>query len=235
MKSISAFVALAPFLIGLFTRPAAASDDLGAPPVIFASDTMFDENDIFGDPDFSLGIGYGNFSVGGSDSPLDGLDMLRFDAATSIGPLPNLPQLRIGAALGFGFVLDSSGFFIISDGGIAAGASGDVPMIVFEPELRVSWRQYLGGGAFFLEPGVGLGGAIANISIDADDTSTGEDFDEWDSTFTGRAFLNLGFEVEGGFAGFQISYMRGDDLDFGTEASGDVEEFYVGIFGALRF
>ena len=216
--------------------PQAVPADAEPPlPLLYASDTMFDENEIFGDPDFALGIGYGNFSVGDSDSPLDSQDMLRFDSALTIGPIPSVPQLRIGGALGFGLVIDSSGFFIISNGGLVAGGSGEVPMIVFEPEARVSWRQYLGDTGMFLEPGVGVGGAFANISIDADDTSTGEEFDEWDSSFAARAFFNVGFEVEGGFAGFQVSYMRGDGMDFGTDASGDVEEFYVGIYGALRF
>ena len=234
MKFKHLLVACAIALPVLAGRPAAASDNPVA-PTIFASDTMFPENEYPGDPDFAVGIGYANFSVGDSGSALDALDMLRFDAAASIAPLPDLPQLRLGGALGFGLVIDSSGFFIISNGGLVAGGSGEVPLLAFEPEARISWRQSLGDSGAFIEPGVGLGGVIANISIDADDTSTGESFDEWDSNVAARAFLNLGFEVEGGFAGIQASYMRGDDLDFGAAASGEVEEFYIGIYGALRF
>ena len=225
-------LACATCLPALATPPAPAHDTDAT--TIFASDTMFDENQYPGDPDFALGIGYANFSVGDSDV-LGSLDMLRFDAAASIGPLPNVPQLRLGAAVGFGLVIDSSGFVIVSDGGLVAGGSGDVPMIAFEPEARLSWRQYIGDYGAFIEPGVGVGGVFVNIEIDPDDTSTGERFDEWDSGFAARAFLNIGFEVEGGFAGFQVSYMRGEELDFGADAAGEAEEFYVGIYGALRF
>ena len=186
--------------------------------------------------DFTLGIGYANISIGDSNSLLHSEDALRFDAAVSFAPFPELPQLRLGGGFGVAMVLDNTRRTIISDDGIVYIGSSDVPLLLLEPELRLSWRQYIGDtGEFFVEPGVGVGGVFANLSIDADDTGTDESFDEWESAVTARAFVNVGFEVTGGMAGFQASYMRGGDLNFAENAGGDIDEFYLGIFGALRF
>jgi hypothetical protein len=186
--------------------------------------------------EFALGIGYAQVSIGDSDSLLDSEDALRFDSALSVSPFPDVPQLRLGAALGFVLTLDNSQRAIVSDGGLIVVGSSDVPLFLFEPEVRLSWQQPFGeGGGFFVEPGIGAGGVYANLSIDADDSPSGTSFDESDWSFSARAFLNVGFLVEGGVAGVQASYMWADDLHLAANAGGDVSEFYVGIFGALRF
>ncbi|MGB7157485.1 MAG: hypothetical protein WBD40_05430 [Tepidisphaeraceae bacterium] len=197
---------------------------------------VVDEPDSPDAPDFSLGIGYAYVSVGDSDSVLHSENALRFDSAASFSPFANLPQLRLGAAFGVAMVLDNSQRTIISNGGLIIAGSSSIPLLLLEPEARLSWRQYFGDAdEFFVEPGVGVGGVFANLSVDADDSSTGESFDEWESAFTARAFVNVGFEVTGGVAGIQASYMQGGDLDFAENAGGDVSEFYIGVFGALRF
>jgi hypothetical protein len=186
--------------------------------------------------EFSLGIGYAHLSIGDSDSLLDSEDALRFDGALTFAPFPDLPQLRLGGALGVSMVLDNSQRTIISSEGLIFVGSSDVPLYLLEPELRVSWQQYFGdNGEFFIEPGIGVGGVFGNLNIDADDSASGESFDEWDSGFAARVFVNVGFFVEDGVAGIQGSYMRGESLDFAENAGGEVEEFYVGIYGALRF
>jgi len=187
--------------------------------------------------EFSLGIGYAHIAIGdSSESVLDSEGALRFDGSLSYAPLEGLPQLRVGFALGVSLVLDDSERAIISDGGLVVVGSSDVPLWLLEPEFRLSWQQFLGSEQnFFIEPGVGVGGVFANLSIDDEDSPTGDSFDEWDSGLSARVFLNVGMIVEGGLAGLQFSYMRGESLDLAENASGEVEQFYVGFFGALRF
>jgi hypothetical protein len=186
--------------------------------------------------EFSLGIGYAHLGIGGSDSVLDSEDALRFDSALMYSFFPDLPQLRLGFGFGVTLVLDDSERIIISDGGLTFIGSSDVPLYLLEPEFRVSWQQYLGADQmFFIEPGIGVGGVFGNLNIDAEDTASGESFDEWDSSFSARVFLNVGFLVEGGVAGVQASYMWAESLDFAENAGGEVEEFYIGVYGALQF
>lgn len=187
--------------------------------------------------EFSLGIGYAHISIGDSGSSvLDAEDALRFDGALSYAPFPQVSQLRLGAALGVSLVLDDSQRAIISDGGLVVVGSSEVPLYLLEPELRVSWQQYFGHGRhFYIEPGIGVGGVIGNLSLDADDTESGESFDESDAGFSARVFLNVGVRATGGYAGLQASYMRGESLEFAENARGEVEQFYVGLFGCLRF
>ena len=187
--------------------------------------------------EFSLGIGYAHLSIGDSGSSvLDSEDALRFDGALSYAPFPQVSQLRIGAAVGVSLVLDDSERAIISNGGLVIVGSSEIPLYLVEPEFRVSWQQFFGRGRhFYIEPGVGVGGVIGNLSLDADDTSSGESFSESDAAFSARAFLNVGFRATGGFAGLQASYMRGGDLEFAENARGEVEQLYVGFFGCLRF
>jgi hypothetical protein len=186
--------------------------------------------------EFGLGIGYANVSIGGSESPLDSEDTLRFDGWLSVAPFEAVPQLRLGGAMGFVFALDNSERAIVSSGGVVIVGSSDIPLFMFEPEVRLSWQQTFGEGpGFYIEPGIGAGFVYANLSIDDDDSPTGRSFDESDWSFSARAFINVGFPVEGGVAGIQASYMWADDLDLAANASGSVNEFYIGIFGALRF
>jgi hypothetical protein len=185
--------------------------------------------------EFAVGIGYAHVSVGGSDSALDSEDALRFDPALSFAPVATLPQLRLGAAVGVTLVFDNSERSIISSGGVVITGRSDIPFWLIEPEVRVSWRQPFGEeDRFFIEPGVGVGAVFGRVSIDGEDSSSGESFDESDTSLSGRAFLNVGARVEGGFGGIQVSYLRGGSLHFAENAAGEVEEFYVGIFGALR-
>ena len=186
--------------------------------------------------EFALGIGYANISIGGSDSLLNSEDALRFDGVYSYAPFPNVPQLRLGAALGVDLVFDNSQFVFMSNGGAVFAGSADIPLWTLEPEFRVSWQQFLGNDKrFYIEPGIGVGGVFANLNIDSEDSASGQSFDEWESAFEARVFLNVGFMVSGGLAGVQASYMRGGTLDFADNASGEIEEFYIGFFGALRF
>jgi hypothetical protein len=188
-----------------------------------------------GAPEFSLSIGYANVSL--SDSPvIDGENALRFEPVLSFSPIEPLPQLRLGASVGVTLVLDNSTRTISSgDNGLIYRGSSDVPLWLLEPELRISWRQYLDANHMvFLEPGVGAGYAFGFLELQSDDQNV-DSYDADASTFFGRGFVRLGGRVTGGLAGIEASYMQGSSMNFGGDASGDVEEFYIGIFGALSF
>jgi hypothetical protein len=185
--------------------------------------------------EFAAGIGYAHISIGGSGSELNDENGLRFEASVSFSPLAKLPQLRVGAAIGTSLVFDDSDLAIISSGGVVVVGHSTVPLFTVEPEVRLSWRQEFSEGKFYVEPGVGLGGMIAHLDIDSDQTAGGESFNETEANWAARAFVNIGFRTGGGFAGVQLSYLRSGDINLADNASGDVDEFYVGLFGALRF
>src|SRR4051812_33070914 len=166
--------------------------------------------------EFALGIGYAHLRIGGSGSTLHSEDALRFDPVLSFAPLQQVPQLRLGGAFGFALVFDDSQRAIVSnDNGLTVVGSNDVPLVTLEPEARISWRQYLDRGhTFFVEPGVGAGAVFGYLSIGPGNNASGPSINEWDQTWSARAFVNVGWRVEGGVAGLQMSYMRGGDLDF---------------------
>ena len=186
--------------------------------------------------EFTIGVGYAHIAIG--DGEFDNESALRWDPSFSISPIPNLPQLRLGAAIPFSLVLDNSNRTIISNNGnlIVIGSS-DVPLWTLEPELRLSWRQYLGDrNQFFIEPGIAGGAFFAFVDIaDDPDTATDESYDASDGGFSARAFLRAGVREQGGFAGIEASYLRSESIDLADNASGEVEQWYIGIFGSLAF
>ncbi len=189
-----------------------------------------------GGPEFLLGIGYANISVGGSSSVLNSQNAVMLDPAFSISPFGSLPQLRLGVAFDVGFVLDNTQRTIIFDnGGLVIAGNSDVPFVLFTPEARLSWCQTFGKSQqFFIEPGISFGGAFGWLTINPE-VEGGKSVNESESTIEGRAFLNIGMQVPDGMAGLQFSYLRGGDMDFANNARGELSAFYVGIFGAIRF
>jgi hypothetical protein len=192
-------------------------------------------SDIPATGEFSLGIGYANISIG--DEALDNEDALKFDPSLTFSIARRLPQLRVGMAVGVSLVLDDSNRTIISnDGNLVVIGHSDVPLWLVEPEARLSWRQYFGDDyQLFIEPGVAAGWTYGYLDIGADDLPTGDSYSEGDSTWHTRVFLRLGARMQGGFGGIEASWMRGGDLDLAENADGELEEFYIGIFGALTF
>jgi hypothetical protein len=185
--------------------------------------------------EFSLGVGYANVNLRHSEV-IDNEGALRIDPSLTFSPIPQFPQLRIGGDVGVTMVLDNSSHAIISkNGSLTFIGSSDIPFWLVEPEASVSFRQPLGAHhEFFIEPGVAGGWAFGFLDLDAADSS-GSSYHANDSTAFGRVFLRAGMEVTGGIAGLEVSWASGGNLDLGGNASGDLSEFYVGFFGALRF
>ncbi len=188
-----------------------------------------------GEPEFALSIGYANVDLG-SSSMISNEGALRVEPLVSFSPFEQLPQLRVGTDLGVSMVLDNSNRTIISsNGGLVFYGSSDIPFWLLEPEVRLSWRQAFGRNQeFFVEPGIAGGGAFGFLDLKAPDGSH-DSYDANGSTVFGRAFLHIGAEVYGGTAGIDVSWLSGGNMDLGSNASGDLKEFYIGVFGALRF
>ena len=236
----TATIAVTLLLIALSTQVASAeisTDDSTKP---FGADmadvlhlqAMGDEPII---AEFALGVGYGNLSIGGSDSALDDVGLLRWEPVLSIAPFQRIPQLRFGFACGIGLNLDNSSRVFISNGnGAVFVGSSTVPLWTLEPEFRLSWRQYFNTShSFFVEPGIAVGALYAHLDVDND--TTGDSYSESDTTLTGRVFLNVGVRSGPGTAGLQASYMRGGTIDLADNANGDIEEYYIGVFGSIGF
>ena len=209
-------------------------------PLLYAGgpDLMYPEHEhelVAPAAEFAAGIGYAHISIGGSDSELNDENALRFEASASFSPLAKLPQLRLGAAIGTSLVFDDSDLAIISSGGIVVVGHSTVPLFTVEPEARISWRQEFSQGKFYVEPGIGVGGMIAHLDINGNETEGGRSFNATEANWAARAFVNIGFRTGGGFGGVQLSYLRSGSIDLADNASGDMNQFYVGLFGALRF
>jgi hypothetical protein len=191
--------------------------------------------------EFSLGVGYTRMNVDGATSLLEGRDGIHLEPVLSFAPLEDVPQLRFGAAVGWSVALDEvSGAFITREGESFLATSSDVTFMLFEPELRLSWRQPLGDGDFFIEPGVAAGAVVGWLDVgDDNDTTPGpadaNSFDDTDVAFQWKVFLRAGMRVPNGLAGIEASYMMASDLEFSDNLRGDPSEVYVGIFGALQF
>jgi hypothetical protein len=192
--------------------------------------------------EFSMGVGYSQVMFSGSgNNVFDDLDAIHFNPTISFAPIQTVPQLRLGADLGITFSLEDVGGLISSGGnGLIIVGTADTSLMLFQPELNLSWRQPLGREdvGFFIEPGVAAGWTFGFFDVDnaAFHAAGGTgDPDEWDSTFTARAFLRIGMHSGGGIAGLETSYLRGGHLDFGDDNGGDLSEFYIGLFGALQF
>ena len=192
--------------------------------------------------EFSLGIGYTRIEFDGGGDLIDDRDGIHFDPVISFAPFHGLPQLRLGGAFGISAALDDTRGAIIShDGQLVVISGSDVTLMLFEPELRISWRQQFGpdGSAWFIEAGAGGGGVAGWLDAgDGDDDSTDiedDDFDESDFSWMARAFARIGWHVSTGIVGIEASYLRGGELDFDEAGGGEVSEAYIGVFGALTF
>ena len=202
---------------------------------LMTASVLAQEAPMEGMAEFSLGVGYANVSLSSSDV-IDNEGALRFEPAITFSPIRDLPQFRLGADVGVTLVLDNSSRTIISgDDGLIYTGSSDIPLWLLEPEVRLSWRQFFGEHKqFFIEPG--LAGGVAFGFLDLDSTTGDSDsYDASDCTVFGRVSLRAGAQVTGGIAGIEASWLAGDNLDLGGNASGDLNMLYIGIFGALMF
>ena len=222
-------------------KPATATTLLVLLAVVFAAAPARAADGDAPDAEFLLGIGYARVNF---DDDVVGLvddrDGIYFDPVFSAAFFDAVPQLRLGAAVGVFVALDDvRGGVIVDDGEATAISGGDTSFVLAEPELRVSWRQPFGeDDVAFLEAGAGAGGVFG--FLDAGDGHEEEgaddgDLEETDGALMARVFLRLGFQVTGGLAGIEASYMRGGKMEFGDAVGGEVEEYYLGIFGALKF
>jgi hypothetical protein len=220
-------------------EPAAAPDpDFADSPGYYAKHPPIAEQER-PDWEFALGIGYSRVEFDDSPALIDGRDCLHFDPVLSVAPFAKVPQLRVGAAVGWTIAVDETkGAIISGDNGLIIATSSDVAFMLFEPELRLSWRQQFGpDGLYFIEAGAAAGGVIGYLDVSGQSADTGADSDlnETDANVEWKVFLRAGLPVSTGLAGIEASYMRGGRLKFSDDVRGDPSEFYIGIFGSLQF
>jgi len=195
------------------------------------------------DGDFQLSIGYSHLYL--KDSPsFANRDGLRLEPRVSFAFFDTMPQLRLGFGLGIsGYTheLDSNTVITIDNGSetevIFANQWEGVSLLT--PEFQLSWRQTFGGNHhWYVEPGIGIGAAIANYYV-ADDWWWGDgnnnNADEWDSTFEARPFLRAGYQGDPWMFGIEASYLFGGNINLTDQVNGDLNELYVGGFFGVRW
>ncbi len=193
--------------------------------------------------EFSLGLGYSRVEFEGSPPLVDGRDCVHAEPVLSVSPFAAVPQLRLGAAVDWSTAVDETrGAVVSDDGGLVVATSSDISFMLFEPEVRLSWRQPFGpDGFYFIEPGVAAGAAIGWLDVagravpGGGSTAANADFNDTDASFQWKVFLRAGLPFSNGLAGIEASYMRAGRLEFADDIGGKPSEFYIGIFGALQF
>lgn len=193
----------------------------------------FDETDF----EVSLSVGYSHLSISGSDR-FQERDGVRVEPSVSINPIKALPQLRIGAGLGIsGYTneLDNDTVITIDNGNQTTVIFADQweSVSLLQPEFLISWRQRL-GDRFYIEPGCGVGVAYTTYAI-YNDWWDDEDESESDTTFMVRPFVRAGYKWDHWFAGMEVSYMYGSDINLTDQVHGDLSELFVGGFFGYRF
>jgi hypothetical protein len=228
----------------LLTSSASGADPAPDPAADFADSPGFYANHSAAreyEPvwEFALGIGYSRVEFDSSPALVDGRDCLHLDPVVSVSPFAFAPQVRLGAAVGWTIAVDETKGAIISGGnGLIVATSSDVAFMLFEPEVRLSWRQALGpDGLYFLEAGAAAGACVGYLDVSGQSADTGADSDlnETDANVEWKVFLRAGLPVSNGLAGIEASYMRAGRLEFSDDIRGDPSEFYIGIFGALQW
>ena len=188
------------------------------------------------DVEFDTSIGYSHLSLEGSDrfSQRDGV---RVEPRISVNPFENLPDLRLGAGLGvsgYSHQLDQDAIITIDNGNDVYVVHADQweSLTFLEPEFQLSWRQPLGDGRWYVEPGLGIGAAVANYGITDDFWWDNEHDSHWDTAFEARPFVRVGYRTSssgyGWSFGGEISYMIGGPIDLTDQVHGNVREFYAG-------
>ena len=163
--------------------------------------------------------------------------------ASAFAFFDKLPELRLGFGLGisgYAHELDSDTVITIDNGHDTEVIFADQweGVSILTPELQISWRQTFGGDhRWYVEPGVGIGAAIANYYV-ADDwwwDDNNDNPNEWDSTFEVRPFLRAGCQGERWMGGIEASYLFGGNIDLTDQVNGDLNELYVGGFFGVRW
>ena len=195
------------------------------------------------DREFAFGIGYSHLFWDGSNTEeleeqggmvLQG----RLTMAVTPDPVPNRPQLRVGAGLDLAFYASHEGDddFEILDNGIIIVEAGDFTRLsVLAPQVEVSWRQPIGDGQWYLEPGLAGVFMIGNYTQGQEwFYLVDEDENEWRVGGGGKAFLRLAYAKERWSMGAEGFYGYGW-LDFGNDIGGDIQQGYLGFFFAHKF
>jgi hypothetical protein len=197
------------------------------------------------DADFSLGIGYSHLWLDGSEHFAQ-RDGVRFEPRFSFGLSDAIPQLRLGAGLGIsGYThqLDRDAFITVNDGqdSFFIRAEQWESISLLEPELQISWRQPLDRRGFgdhdgwYIEPGVGIGAAVANFSINTDWWWDSSRDNEWDTAFEARPFVRAGYQAGRWLLGIEVSYMMGGNLGLTDQIHGQIQELFAGAQFGFRW
>jgi len=193
------------------------------------------------DGQFDLSIGYAHQWLEGSDR-FEQRDGIRFEPRISFGLEPtSVGQLRLGFGFGIsGYThqLDTDTVITIDNGHETHVIFADQweSLSYLEPEFQISWRLSVAGhDAWIIEPGLGLGAAIAQYAIVDDWWWDGDHDSEWDATWSVRPFLRIAYNEEHWMVGLETSYMFGGNLDLTDQVHGDVREFYAGAFFGFKW
>lgn len=205
-------------------RPPEVSFVAGLGAVELDGEGDFPDDPIIGDdPQFS-----GRFAVG-FDVPIVDVDGM------GSGP-------RVGGRLGFTFTREEIGERHVA-GEPLLEIEDYIGLTLITPQVTGTYRQYIGNdaddGAFFLEPGLGLGPAIGVMTFGSDlefgDDTIGSDVGDTE-TEVGlgvQPFLRAGYDTstvligaEGGFLWTGLNY----EDDLGT----DPREWYLGLFLSIK-
>lgn len=191
------------------------------------------------EPEFALGMGFSQVRIDGAKGAFEQQDGLRLEPRFSFTPAQDTPEFRLGFALGISMYwhdLDD-GRYPVSGGYVIWTSDMTESLTLLEPEVQLSWRHIFAADArdrVWIEPGLGLGGAIANEWLGDPWWGTTSDSD-WAATWTVRPFIRAAYTHERWSLGVEGSYLWGGALDLSETTDGDLREWYLGAFFGISW
>lgn len=190
---------------------------------------------VAGNFDVDFGLAYSQLRIDGNGAK----DLDKSDGAAArasfMFPQPAVPGLKLG------FGLEVSGyrndFHEVDNDGDNRRRYHELDLVI--PELRAAYTIPFGN--FFVEPGIGVGLALADYRLDTvrhhhhnDDDFAQDDDDTFRANVAVHPSLKIGYGQGHWAAGLEAGYMF-THLHFGDGVGGDVSELYGGAFFRWSF
>jgi hypothetical protein len=192
---------------------------------------------------FNVMLGYAHTELeesGGFEPILDDRDGARVAVGADVptmGTSVNGSGLRLGGRMSVSWLRDNQGERFLDDEPLLV-VEDFIDLTMFTPQVVASYRQVIGdpdAGAAFIEPGVGLGLAVATMSFGSDlefgDDLVGTDIQdrERDVGFAVSPFLRGGFTRGRYLIGLESGY-EWTSISFDHDLGDDPTQWYLGIF-----
>jgi hypothetical protein len=181
---------------------------------------------------FDFGIGVQKLEIeGDAVSELDGEENLALKIKFMLTPKNDTPW-RFGFGLSGGYALDETDAFVFDGDAYTDDPFKELSILI--PEFRVAYHWKV-DKFWFVEPSIGVGPSIGIFRVgEDDDWAWGGGDAHWKVGIAVEPSIQIGWGKDGWALGAEASYTW-THLDFGDDAGGEIEMFYLGAFFRYAF